>query len=325
MNTSISIQDNPFTPTFGEAPSHLAGRAQLTTAIERALTSPSRRPELTSLFYGARGTGKTTLLSITAHLAQEAGWIPVRAAALPGMLDDIEITARKTAAHLLKQPSSKHISRFGVPNVVDIEVTKAPDTASNWRSRMTAILDELESQNSGIVITVDEIDPNLDELAILASVYQIFVSEGRRIALFMAGLPNSTSQLLSSQHVSFLRRAQLTRLGRIADYDVREALIKTIHDGGRTIRDEALDLAVAAIDGFAYLIQLVGYRAWDIHPDQQEITVDDMKLGIASAQSEMENHLIAASYRELSQGDIKFLEAMVIDDGTARSVTLPSV
>ncbi len=323
MTTPSPHQENPFTPTFGETPTHVAGRTQLTSALERALTSSTRRPELTSVFYGARGTGKTTLLSVAARLAQESGWIPVRVAALPGMLNDIEITARRSAEHLLSHPPSARISHVGIGSMLDIELERNQNEVSNWRSRMATLLDELDTFHSGVVITVDEIDPTLDELTLLASIYQIFVSEGRRVALLMAGLPGAVSQLLSNKHVSFLRRAQLHRLGRIADYDVREALIRTILDAGRTITDEALDLAVEAIDGFAYLIQLVGYRAWDITPSASEITADDMRLGIQNARAEMEDHVIAATYRELSSGDIKFLEAMTHDrgDSTIANIT----
>lgn len=323
MNSRPHFPENPFTPTFGETPIHLAGRTQLTSALHRALESSARRPELTSVFYGARGTGKTTLLSVTARLAQQAGWIPVRVAALPGMLKDIEITAYSAAEHLLPGPASTRISRVGIPSVLDIELERTHTTASNWRSRMTTLLNHLEGVGSGLVITVDEIDPSLEELTLLTSVYQIFVSEGRRIALVMAGLPGSISELLGSKHVSFLRRAQLHHLGPITNSDVREALVKTIEDGGRSIGSEALDMAVEAIGGFAYLIQLVGYRAWDITPTAEEITAADMRLGIDSARAQMEDHVIAATYRELSAGDIAFLEAMAQDQGdsTTRDIT----
>lgn len=59
--------ENPFTPSFGEIPAHLAGRQQIIRDVERAFVSERRRPELTTLFSGARGTGKTALLSVLAH------------------------------------------------------------------------------------------------------------------------------------------------------------------------------------------------------------------------------------------------------------------
>lgn len=59
----MSIEENPFTPSFGEIPVYLAGRREIIDACSRAFLSERRRPELTTLFSGARGTGKTALLS----------------------------------------------------------------------------------------------------------------------------------------------------------------------------------------------------------------------------------------------------------------------
>jgi len=90
--------ENPFTPGFGEIPAHLAGRKPMIADLTRAFRSERRKPELTAIISGARGTGKTTLLTLLANKAEEQGWIAASATALPGMLDDIEIRTRKQAA-----------------------------------------------------------------------------------------------------------------------------------------------------------------------------------------------------------------------------------
>ena len=84
--------ENPFTPSFGEVPAHVAGRRQIIADVSGALSKRSRSPELTSLFSGARGTGKTTLLSVLANKAESSGWISVNVTALPGMLEDVEVS-----------------------------------------------------------------------------------------------------------------------------------------------------------------------------------------------------------------------------------------
>lgn len=50
--------ENPFTPSFGEVPEHLAGRRDVARCFKRVFESSRCRPELTTLFSGARGTGK---------------------------------------------------------------------------------------------------------------------------------------------------------------------------------------------------------------------------------------------------------------------------
>ncbi|MFR7669486.1 MAG: hypothetical protein ACLU0O_00640 [Collinsella sp.] len=75
----------------------------------------------------------------------------------------------------------------------------------------------------------------------------------------MAGLPFRVLALLTGKSTSFLRRAAQHSLGSISPTEVK-AFRLTIEDGGKTISDEAIDLAAKAIDGFPFMFQLVGYR-----------------------------------------------------------------
>ncbi len=278
--------ENPFTPSFGEVPAHLAGRQQIIRDLDRAFLSQRRRPELTSIFSGARGTGKTALMSSLATRAESHGWIAVKTTALGS-----------------------------------IEVNRVHD-ASTWRYRMSDIIDQLNEAGTGLLVTVDEADPTLDEMIQLVATYQHFVTDGKRVALLMAGLPNNVSTLLNHKTVSFLRRAQQYHLGRIADYDVREALIRTIQENDRLADAEGIDRAVHSISGFPFLLQLVGYRAWDLTSDSKEISSRDFDLGIKIARDEMDDRILAATYRELTAEDKRFLIAMLDDEEESTTADL---
>lgn len=311
------MQDNPFTPTFGEVPVYLAGRSQTVNALTRAFESASRRPELTTIFSGSRGTGKTTLLFVLGRTAQEHGWIAVNVTAFEGMLDDIEIQAREKAAHLIASKGGTGIKSIGIPQVLEVELTRTPEP-SNWRSRMATLIKELNALGTGLLITVDEVDANLAEMVQLAAVYQHFVSEGLRVALLMAGLPHNISALLNDRTASFLRRANSERLERIPDFEVRIALEKTIKAGERSADAQGLSQAVDAIGGFAFLLQLVGYYAWDASPEAATISQQDFELGIQTARQALESRIFEKTYRELSAEDIRFLEAMLEDEGDSK-------
>ena len=179
---------------------------------------------------------------------------------------------------------------------------------------MSDIIDRLNEAGTGLLVTVDEVDPTLDEMIQLAATYQHFVTDGKRVALLMAGLPNKT--------VSFLRRAQQYHLGRIADYDVREALIRTIQENDRLADAEGIDRAVRSISGFPFLLQLVGYRAWDLTSDSKEISSRDFDLGIKIARDEMDDRILAATYRELTAEDKRFLIAMLDDEEESTTADL---
>lgn len=305
--------ENPFTPSFGEVPAHLAGRQQIIRDLDRAFASQRRRPELTSIFTGARGTGKTALMSSLATKAESHGWVAVKATALPGMLDEIELGAKRQAAHLIDPSKSFEITGLGIAPLGSVGISRTHE-ASTWRYRMSDLIDQLNDAGTGLLITVDEVDPTLDEMIQLAAIYQHFVTDGKRVALLMAGLPNNVSTLLNHKTVSFLRRAQQYHLGRIEDYDVREALIRTIQENGRLAEAEGIDNAVRSINGFPFLLQLVGYRAWDLTSDAKEISSRDFDQGIRIARDEMDDRILAATYRELTAEDRRFLIAMLDDE-----------
>lgn len=131
---------------------------------------------------------------------------------------------------------------------------------ANWRTKMNRLLDQLSETQTGLVITVDEIDSSIGQMAELVTTYQHFVREGRNVALLMAGLPYNVSSLLSGKTTSFLRRAARRTLGPIPSYEVKEAFRPTVEDDGKRIGGKALEQACGAIKGFPFMFQLVGYR-----------------------------------------------------------------
>ena len=311
--------ENPFTPSFGEIPAHVAGRKQIIADVLGALSKRSRSPELTSLFSGARGTGKTTLLSVLANKAEGMGWISVNVTALPGMLDDIEISLTERASHLSSNSSLKHITGVQVAGLGGITMSDPNVEKTNWRSRVAKVLDKLSETETGLFLTVDEIDPELPELVELVAVYQHFVREGRKVALMMAGLPGKVSSIQNNKTVSFLRRAQGFTLGRIDDFDVRDALVRTISENGRKMDETGLKEAITAISGFPFMLQLVGYRSWNINPTADFISEKDFQEGIAIAKTEMKSRILDATYREFTEADTKFVRAMLKDEDESKT------
>lgn len=310
----MTRERNPFTPTFGEIPAHLAGRRALMEGFERAFSDEGRRPELTTIISGARGTGKTTMLSLLSESASDWGWMSVDVTAHPGLLEDIEIQLAQRATQPSTQRRLPRLKGLGIPGLMEVEFTHAPEhPRSNWRSRMGPMIDWLNNAGIGLLITVDELDPTLDEVVELVTVYQHFVREHRRVALVAAGLSSHIDSLLNGRSSSFLRRAQQERLGRIDDSDIESAFRQTIEDGGRFVEEGGLSSAVEAIEGFPYLMQLVGFRAWDADPGNPLITRDAIATGIRQGRSELHSRIYDATLRELSGNDRRFLRAMLPD------------
>lgn len=304
---------NPFTPTFGMIPPFMAGREGLIEELSSAFANGLGDPNLCTIISGARGTGKTALLSFLSSEAASQGWISANTTASVGMLEDILDQATVAARDFLDSLGGRKLRGITVGQFVGLEWDNEPLRAGNWRTQMNALLDQLKEQDVGLLITVDEVKVRFEEMKQLARVYQHFVREGRKVALLMAGLPHAVSALLNDEDVSFLRRARKHTLGRIADAEIRDALVLTVEENGRRIGHDALDFAVKAIDGFPYMMQLVGYSMWAEHPSSLEISLADAERGAELARAEMVEGIVAYTYRELSDGDKRFLAAMLPD------------
>lgn len=239
----------------------------------------------------------------------------MRTTALPGMMEDIEIQLQRKASHLLKPQPSLNLSQVGIPDVLSFGISSPAQAPSNWRSRIEDALGQLAESDTGLLIVVDEVDPSLDEMIQIAAIYQQFVIDKRKVALIMAGLPHNTSTLITNKTVSFLRRSNQIYLQRIEDYEIEKALARTVADGNRRIEPAALRLASEAIKGFPFMLQLVGYHAWDESRQESVIDSESARSAIEIAQSEMGSRIFSATFAELSSEDVRFLRAMLEDDG----------
>ena len=166
----MEYSKNPFTPTFGSVPPFLAGREHILRDINRGFINGPGDPNLSTIFTGARGTGKTALLSLLSETALEHDWIAANVSAMPGMLEDIIERTKEAADSYLSQP---HARINGVQiGPVGIDWTYAQEAQGNWRTRMNGIFKQLEKHDIGLLITIDEVTVDLEEMLQFASVYQ---------------------------------------------------------------------------------------------------------------------------------------------------------
>lgn len=310
---------NPLTPNFGQIPYFIAGRETLIEEITDAFENGYGHPSLTSLLVGARGTGKTALLSYLADTAQQFGWIAVNVACVDGMLEDVLQQTSLAASEFVETAERKRLKGFSIAQAISLEWENEHGQKPNWRSQMSALLDQLANRDIGLLITIDEVDPRLSDMVHLASNYQLFIREERKVALLMAGLPSRIDKMLDNKSISFLRRASRYELNRIADYEVEQAFEKTAESAGKSFSIDGLARAVSAAEGFPYMIQLVGFRSWQEAKEAKTIDLASVETGSGLAAKDMEHRVLQASLRELSPGDIRFLRAM-LDDTDESSV-----
>ncbi|MBQ9069015.1 MAG: ATP-binding protein [Eggerthellaceae bacterium] len=302
------MDTNPFKPTFGQAPTFLAGRDKFIEDFVEGLENGPGDPNRATIVVGPRGSGKTVLIQEVSRQAASLGWITVSVTCAEGMLDEILVLTRKRGSHLLDLPPQSRVTSvqaagFGASReVVPVRTT--------WRSDMEDLVDGLNEQGVGLLITIDEVSATSEALKAFIIAYQHFVTEGRNVALLMAGLASKVSSLLLDDEVSFVRRAIQRELGSIDLADVELAMLSTVESSGRSIAPKVLHEAASATSGYAYMIQLVGYYMWRQRPQKKEIDLADVELAHEQALHEMKRAVYVPTLREMTRREAEFVGAM---------------
>jgi hypothetical protein len=313
------MNENPFRPAFGVAPPEIIGRHRQITDFIEALDRGIGNPHRSTIFIGARGMGKTVVLSEIAKEAAAAGWITAQITANPAMLNDAIDQINAKADHLI---ASGRISLTGISAAgFGVNFSAVDHEPLGWRQKITKKIIELEKYNAGVLFLVDEVHASEPGLKTFLTAYQHLMMEERKVAIALAGLPASVSDLLKVDVITFLRRAYKERLGNIGIPEVREGLRTTFSENGRAIEDDALEAASNATGGYPYLIQMVGFQIWE-QSDAAVIGIKDAAPGIERAKEFLASAVHETSMADLSDMDKNFLVAMAIDDGPAKASDL---
>jgi hypothetical protein len=323
----VFVARNPFKPSFGISPPIVAGRQDLIDEFETGLLEGPGAPSRATVYEGLRGIGKTVMLNEVSRVARGLGWVIVSETLTPGFLERI---IREHLPLLLQQfdgKTGRHFTGLTAPlslGGVTWENAEKHPAGVGLRSEITELAALVKG---GILFTLDELHrtKNSELLIFCAEIQQAFREE-LSVAFVGAGLPVAVDELLAGDDtpITFLRRAERPRLGTVDVEEVRRALRTPIESGGRQIGDEALELAVAATQdgdregGYPFLIQLVGYNAWNQHRDRMEITTADVEAGISVARRKLGTAVLGPILSDLPAVQRTFLLAMAHDDGPSK-------
>ena len=318
---------NPFSPTFGAAPPVIAGRDDILDNIEDAFETGHTHPDYTTLFLGVRGSGKTVMLDAAQAIAQSKGWLTLSEDAWPtGLLGRLTRAAERLLGELDEDPSRRVRSVTAAGFGVEWEPV-APSTdggleaAEGLRIVLSVLGDALRDRGTGLIVTLDELlSADLDEIRQFGAVMQhVSRREKRPIAFAGAALPQFEEELESDDAATFLQRCSRYDMERLDDTATRLAISKPIEDRDAEIDPEALDQAVAASSGYAFMVQLVAFHTWAAAPDEPSwIGKTEVAKGIAEAQRRVGRLVLGPTWRGLSDVDRRFLIAMAMDDGESR-------
>lgn len=311
---------NPFKPTAGRRPPLLVGRQPVLDDFTEGLDDGPGAPGRLMRVTGARGIGKTVILTEFGNIARKRGWTVVDETASKGLVErlierialdgdpDITLEAEATTP-VFRAKITKGGKHDGV-------------LSKTLRDTMSKRLTKLEKRNTGLLVTIDEAQAAArDDMVTIATAMQHMTREGHDFAFVFAGLPSMTSKWLNDDVMTFIRRAHPENLLDVPLPDVKQALESTFSDTGFHLSPTDLDRATEATGGYPYMIQLVGYHIWRIarrdNPSARTVFVStsEVTTGIRNAMTRLGDTVHGPEMDDLSPVDRTYLLAMAQDDG----------
>ena len=322
---------SPFTPGFGSTPSVVAGRVELFEAITRGVAGGPGHPEYASITVGARGTGKTTLLNLVRGAAQKKGWTVLETDGTHGSVCERLLAAAARARPSAGIGSKRELTgvQVGPVGATFQRRGEAADSPPDPDALLHALADlgsQAAAGGSQVLILVDEMHAvRRPDVRLLASVLQnVTMRSGLPVAFIGMSLPHILDTHLADRAITFLQRCTRHEVPMLSDDEVWLGLRATVVDHGGAIADEALDEAVSRIGGHPYNLQLLGYHAWHLSGSPRSpISAGFVREAADIADGLMGEHLFGPSWRDLSDGDRRFLCAMAeseADQPTSREV-----
>lgn len=306
------MNNDVFSPAFGNRPSQLVGRNEIIEAIVKGLESNPGSKERAVVITGQRGLGKTVLLWEIADRARKmrfavANPTAVREGSTMRIVEKLQMDAGKHLRKSRRRLTGGNVGALGFS--AGVTFAQASDSVITPEGQLDNLVQELNISNIGALLLVDELRGNSSEVRRLVDTYQELVDEGANIAIVLAGLPGSVSATLNDHVLTFLNRAFKITLSplRIGDVDAyfKEAFETCrINIDGKTRRQ-----AAEATQGSPYLMQLIGHFIVAYAKDNamDESSLDDV---LRSAEESFENDVCQTMLAALSRKDVEYLRAM---------------
>jgi len=308
---------NPFHPTFGRPPHTLVGRDEAMGRCRAAMSAGPDHPDYSMLLKGPRGSGKTVLLAAVRDMAERNGLATVRVTAKPEptFADALIEQMSSESAAERRRVSSAQVSVLGSGTGVSFRAPESRELSVHTRmlDAMEHLAERAQRNAKGALITIDEFhNANIAALRDFAhALKDVAKIDGKPVMFVGAGLPSMEETALADQGMTFFQRIARTQLDPLSPEESAEALRAPIEAAGGTIGDEALTTAAAATSGYPFMVQLVGYHAWEGCADPGDaITPDDVRAAIGAATGDMEVQVFAPLVRDLSDTDRLVLDAM---------------
>lgn len=305
------MQRNPFKPTAGKTPPIIIGRESVLEEFAEGLENGPGAPGRLMRISGVRGTGKTVLLGEIERIAKSQGWVVVDEVATEGLCQRIvgALVSKSRIKQAKLEPSLMGVSLGSL----DIE-----RIGPTLREAMAAAI---ERNGHGLLITLDEVqDAVIDEVRTLSIAIQQLIGDDLDIAFVFAGLPSMVEGVINGKTLTFLRRALPFELKAVDIADVEVSFEETMGETGMSLDGTTAGVLANASHGYPFMIQLVGYYAWQQakRAKQDKVGPAEAQRGIKVARERFDATVIEPALQRVSPLGIEYLLTMA-EDGQVSS------
>ncbi len=280
----LTRASNPYSAGAGTMPPFLAGRDKDVECFEALLARLEAAEHGRSLVYsGLRGVGKTVLLLEFEKIAVAQGWDCTGVVEI-GATTDFRTSISRMTHKLLRGLSRKQAIKDRVARAlgvlkafnvtapggfqlsIDVSAITGSADSGDIEEDLTELLVEVGEAarvgGKGVVYLVDEMQ-NLEPVAMgaLSMAFHKLAQQQLPVALVGAGLPQLPTQLRSAKPYTE-RLFEYFPLGRLSDGAARSALVTPATRKGVAYEEGAVELMLAAANGYPYFIQEYGRVVW---------------------------------------------------------------
>lgn len=325
---------SPFTPSFGTTPPSVEGSTaqNFVNQFAEALDQGPGAAELATLITGQRGMGKSVLLNLAHEVAASRQWISVHEEASHGFAKRLTNTRIPEALASLDSASTVQtrvkggsFSALGLGASLDTERQDSNPITPDFRHQLMRTLDVLEQNQTGLLITLDEVHAsNLDELREITEGISFAFREKAPVAFVAAGLPDTINGLVNSDVSTYLRRANRVTVGNFSMMDTLAALEGPAKEAGKPFDNQGLQLASIESGDYPYLTQLIGDLSWRAAKDSDTIGFEHVAQACEVAKLRMYDQIHEPVVESLTNRERHYLLAMSQDEGPSRTAEVAS-
>ena len=310
-----------FRPSFGNRPDQLLGRDSVIDEVLEGLQTYPGCAQRATLLIGQRGMGKTALLLEIADRSKELEYIPVRITCGEAMLDNLIDLLQRAGSEFIKEtkPPIKGFSAGALGFSVGLTFTEEAQRSFGFRVKLEMICEKLAHTGKHILILVDEVDPSLEQMRELAVTYQELAGNESDVAIVMAGLPSSISDILNYKTLTFLNRAQRIPLELVPISEIEAYYLSAFERASIIATPQIIKEAAMSTEGFPYSIQLIGYYLSKLATNNKPVNKEMLEKAKSLASNEIDQKVFQAILNPLSDLDISILKVISKNGGIIKT------